>query len=113
MKKKLLAVILVLTALVVLAAIPALAADNIVYVSGTGSNTNSGLTPENPVKDLSTAVGLLPNGGTIVLVGDVSTVGEYKMKTPTNGGKITITSTRYGKDYGGILKLGTTSKGIF
>ena len=119
MKKKLFAVILVLTALVVLAAIPALAADNIVYVSGTGSNTNSGLTPENPVKDLSTAVGLLPNGGTIVLVGDVSTEGVstngngYTLPAPANGGKITITGSCYGKDYGAALKIGINKKGIF
>ena len=113
MKKKLLIAILVMVAILALMAIPALATDSVVYVSGTGVNTNSGLTPESPVKDLSTAVGKLPNGGTIVLVGDVSTSGTYTLPAPTNGGKITITAEHYGKNYGAALKLGTNSKGIF
>ncbi len=99
----LLCVILVL-ALVPVVAIPAAAADKVVYVKDGG--TGDGSTADNAVgalKDAYTALGA--EGGTIVIVGELTVTTDASgtaFIAPDHTGLVTIT----GKDHNGVMKVG-------
>lgn len=79
------------------------AAEAEVYVASTGNDTAAG-TADAPVATLAKAMTMLPNGGTVKLVDDITlaaTSGSYFLE-PAHSGKITVTSAD-ASDKGGII----------
>ena len=66
-----------------------------VYVSGSAADGGDG-TLAAPVNTLEKAAALLPNGGKIVLIDDVTVTNRY-YAFPSASGKLTVTSEGYGK----------------
>lgn len=69
----------------------------VVYVASNGRSSGKGASADNAINSWAKAVGLLPNGGTIVLCGPYDL--SYAMLTPWHQGKITVTSSYGGVDY--------------
>lgn len=100
-------ILCVLFAMLMLTAVTCIAAsandENVVYIStSTGSNDNDGLTPETPKKSYEKlggkgVMGLLEQGGTLVVVGKSYLGGDYLF--PRMRGPLTITSVYGGVDY--------------
>ena len=101
--KKIFSLILIALMLVSLTSIVAFAAENVVYLStSTGDNTNDGFSPETPKKSWEKlggngVMGLLENGGKLVVVGKSYLGGNYAI--PRLRGPLTITSVHDGVDY--------------
>jgi len=95
--KKLLFVLLAAVMLVAIA-IPAFAADDVAYISFAQKNTNDGLTPETAKQSFDAngtgIVSVIPDGGTLVVVGKLYFANDYTIKIP-----MTITANYDGKDY--------------
>ena len=94
--KKFLTVLLCAMLLCVLA-LPVLAED-VAYISFAQKNSNDGLTPETAKQSFdaqgSGIVGVIPNGGTLVVVGKCYFANDYTIKIP-----MTITANYDGVDY--------------
>lgn len=87
--------------------VSASADSNVVYLSGSGLDTNNGLSPESPVCSLSRAVELLNNeGGTIVLCGDLQE--STGITFPVQSNKLYLTSCFGGVDYDATLSFGSS-----
>ena len=89
-----------LSLLMIFAVIPAPvqteAAGNVVYASGSGSDSYSGKTASSPFKTLAAAFNSLGSaGGTVVICGAV----EVNADTTTCSGSVTVTSVYNGIDY--------------
>ncbi len=74
---------------------PAISESGVVYLKTGG--TGDGSSASSPVGTLPAAIGLVRDGGTIVVCGPYSL--PYEMHTPKNNGTITITSKYNGEDY--------------
>lgn len=80
---------------------------NVIFLSGSGVDTNSGLSPALPVGSLSRAVELLNNeGGTIVLCGDLQE--STGITFPIQSNKLYLTSSYGGTDYEATLSFGSS-----
>ncbi|MBQ6893333.1 MAG: copper amine oxidase N-terminal domain-containing protein, partial [Clostridia bacterium] len=102
--KKILSVLLVMLTIISAASLTVFASDeNVVFLStSTGDNANDGLTPETPKKSWEKlggkgAIGLLEQGGKLVVVGKSYLGGDYII--PRLRGPLTITSVHNGVDY--------------
>ncbi len=63
--------------------------DKVVYISNSGASSNDGLTPETPIKSITTAYHKLgAEGGTIVVVGSFTHSANFK--APTHTGTVVI-----------------------
>ena len=92
--------LMLLTALLcIFCCINVLAAEDTVYLDGTGETDGA-------YTDLGSAVSALPNGGTVVVTGD-TTVGTTSsgITLPAVGGKVTITSKEGDTDYGATINI--------
>ncbi|MBQ8837060.1 MAG: hypothetical protein IJ002_06100 [Clostridia bacterium] len=89
--------------LIVLFTFSVFAADTVVYVDGSSSASGDGLTPETAFRTLGEGITAAAEGGTVVLVGDVT----YSAATilPTHSGKILVTSEYGGTDYNASIIL--------
>ena len=88
----------------------------VIYVSGTGNDSNSGLTSLAPVATLSKAIELLDgDGGTIVVVGNVTE--QTGLTIPAQSESLYITSSYGGVNYNAKLNFGSaanlSSKNMF
>ena len=81
--------------------------ENVIFLDGSGSDTNSGITPSHAVASLSRAVELLNGeGGVIVLCGDLEeTTG---ITIPAQTGKLLLTGSYGGTNYHATLSFGGT-----
>ena len=87
---------LILAALICIFTVSVFAANDVVYVSWAGKDSNSG-TIDSPVQKPENAMGLIGNGGTVVVSGK-----SYVHKTmsfPNTRGAVTFTSVYGGVDY--------------
>ncbi len=79
-----------LTAIDVSAAVTTHPAGTTLYANPTGGDAaKDGLSPENAIKSVTTAYQMLPDGGTIYIIGTASTGNSYYTEKP-HSGKITI-----------------------
>ena len=104
MKKRCLAILLAVAMLFGMAAVPAFAAEGtVLYVSGSGADTNDGTAPQTALASVWTAIDKLPaEGGTVVVCGDltVTTTQNPQVYTWTaKSGKVSVVG-KYGEtDY--------------
>ena len=85
-------------------------AQSVVFLSGNGSDSNSGTTADAPVKTMSAAYSKIGGNGTIVLCGEYSVTQASDGELPTGTGTVTLTSVYGGVDYrakGALLNIGT------
>lgn len=93
MKKRSLAFLLAVVMLLGMIAVPAYAAENVVYLNGSYAGTDSDGTAAKPYKTLEEAFASIPDeeSGTIVLLSDYTIQDTYQF--PVHTGKISITGT--------------------
>ncbi|MBE6552656.1 MAG: hypothetical protein E7665_11100 [Ruminococcaceae bacterium] len=95
--KKTLAIILAISLLAALFAFPASAAEKTVYINGSAADGGDG-TKAKPYKDLVTAMNNLPDGGTVILLGDslleavADASGPTIVKLPETKGTVKVKS---------------------
>lgn len=113
MNKKLmfaLAAILTIICLCVVGSTLAYADSDVVYLDvKNGKDTNDGKSDAKPLGSIEAAYGKVSDGGTIVLMSDVTVDGEYT--APEHNGKVTLTSKYNGKTYG--AKIVSTKETFF
>ena len=91
------------------------AEDNVVYLkAGAAGN---GTSPESPFGEINNAFLALPEGGTIVVIGDyaLSSSESYDSSvpgytSPASGGEVTVTGAYGGTDFGGRLICGAGAR---
>lgn len=78
----------------------------VIFISGTGDDANSGLSPKQAVRHLQKATELLNGaGGTIVFSGDV--LENTGITIPAQKSKVIFTSIYNGKNYSSTLSFGS------
>lgn len=109
MKTRLITAI-VLSLVLALSVIPAFtvsAAENVVYVKDGGTGDGSAADkPLGKLYDAFTKLSVMKDGGTVVLVGNVTLTDLFE--EPEHEGKITVTGLYGGKDYAPIINVATT-----
>ncbi len=88
---------LIIALLICIFAISVCAKDDVLYVSWAGKDTNNGSMDSSPVQKPATAMGMLQNGGTIVVSGKAYV--HNTQAFPATSGAITFTSVYDGLDY--------------
>ena len=85
-------------------------AQSVVYLSDSGSDSNSGTTADAPVKTMACAYKKIGGNGTVVVCGEYSITLAADGELPTGTGTVTLTSVYGGVDYrakGALLNIGT------